>query len=108
MQRLTKFRLLVGALCIACATASGYAFVAHSSAVQLRADLASANHRAAESASKAASASERAARLERQLGDGSYDRSQTASVIAAFSTQALACEAVKQHLHIKEKTDAHS
>jgi len=108
MQRLTKFRLLIGALSIGCATTSGYAFVAHQSAAQLQADLATANQRAAQSAGKAASAAERAARLEHQLTAGSVDQTRTSSVIAAFSTQALACEAIKQQLHLKEKTDDHS
>ncbi len=108
MQRLTKFRLLIGALSISCVATASYAIVAHRAAAHLEADLADANHRAAESASKAASAVARSAALERELHDGVAERSRSSSVIAAFANQAVACEAVKQQLNIKEKSDAHS
>jgi len=108
MQRLTKFRLAIGTLSIGCVATAAYAVSVHRDAIRLEAEVARAEHRASESASKAASAVARASLLEHELQDGSAERSQSSSVIAAFANQAVACEAVKQQLHIKEKQDAHS
>lgn len=108
MQRLTKYRVLVAALAVASGVSAGYAFVAHSGAEELRSELASANRSAADSAARAAKADDKLARLEQQVPQGTDEQAKTAMVIAAFSTQAAACEAVKHQLHVKEKQDAHS
>ena len=108
MKTLTKYRLLVAALALGCAACGVYAFAAHRTAHELEAGLEKANQRAAASAIQAASATLALGALQKQVRDAPADQIQTSTVIAAFSKQAAACEAVKQQLHFSEKQDAHS
>ena len=108
MKTLTKYRILVAALALGCTACAGYAFFARRNADELQAGLDKANQRAAASARQADSAAQALASLQKQAGDGSLDQLKTVNVIAAFSKQAAACEAVKKQLHLSEKQDAHS
>ena len=101
MQRLTKYRLLVGTCALVAVFAVVYAFATQRGTNELRAQLASETRKAAESSARAASAAAVAAQLQKKL-EARGDDSKSSAVISAFATQAAACLTVKDQLHIKD------
>lgn len=102
MQRLTKYRLLVGTLAGATVGLSSYSYLLQHSAADLRTSASQAQEHAQASEKKVANLNATIARLRHQIATSGTDQSTMRVAIGAFARQAEVCEAVKQQLRIEE------
>ncbi len=102
MQRLTKYRLVVGVLALASVGLGTYSFMLQHSASDLRFRASQAQERAQASERKLADRDATIERLKHQVASTGTDQSTMKVAIGAFARQAEVCEALKQQLHVKE------
>lgn len=102
MQRLTKYRLVVGTLAVTTAGLATYSYMLQHSSADLRASASQARDRVQEAEKKVADRDAAIERLKHQIANAGTDESTMRVAIGAFARQAEVCEAAKQQLHVKE------
>ncbi len=102
MQRLTKYRLLVGTFAVATVALATCSVLLQRTAADLRSEAAEARSRAAASETKVAERDQTIDRLKHTVSTSGADQSTLRGAIGAFAHQAEACEALKQAMHVKE------
>lgn len=102
MQRLTKYRILVGTFAVATAGLATFSVMLHNSSKDLRASASQAQDRERATEKQLADRDATIERLKHQIATSGNDQSTMRVAIGAFAHQAEVCEAVKQQLHVKE------
>ena len=102
MQRLTKYRILVGTFAVATAGLAAFSVMLQKGSTDARASATQAQDRARATEKQLADRDATIERLKHQIATSGTDQSTMRVAIGAFARQAEACEVVKQQIHVQE------